>query len=62
MKKYSFCPQCQIGLNSQEMQLGFCQNCKHSWEDEDEEDDLYDEEYEELQRQSDDEINEMNDW
>ncbi|MEG0848533.1 MAG: hypothetical protein RSE50_00715 [Myroides sp.] len=60
MKKYSFCPQCQIGLNSQEMQLGFCQNCKHSWEDE--EDDLDDEEYEELQRQSDDDINEMNDW
>ncbi|AZA74764.1 hypothetical protein [Chryseobacterium indoltheticum] len=59
MKKYSFCPKCQIGLNSQEMQLGFCQNCKNSWEDEDAEEDLYDEE---LQRQSDDDINEMNDW
>lgn len=57
MKKYSFCPQCQIGLNSQEMKLGFCQNCKHSWEDED---DDFDEEHEELQRLADEEIDEMN--
>lgn len=39
MKKYSFCPNCQIGLNSREMQLGFCQNCRHDWTDEEEEDD-----------------------
>lgn len=39
MKKYDFCPNCSIGLNSREMQLGFCQNCKHDWTDEDEFDD-----------------------
>lgn len=35
MNNYSFCPYCQIGLNSQEMQLRFCQNCRHDWNDED---------------------------
>ena len=59
MRKYSFCPNCQIGLNSREMELRFCQNCRHDWTDED---DNYDEEYEENQRQADDEVNEMNDW
>ena len=39
MKKYDFCPNCSIGLNSREMELGFCQNCKHYWTDEDEFDD-----------------------
>lgn len=31
MNKYDYCPNCSIGLNSLEMQLGFCQNCKHDW-------------------------------
>ncbi len=39
MKKYSFCPQCSIGLNSKEMQLGFCQNCNHNWDNDEEFDD-----------------------
>lgn len=59
MKKYSFCPNCQIGLNSQEMQLGFCQNCKHDWCDEDED---HDEEYEDKQREADDSVNELEEW
>lgn len=39
MNKYDFCPNCSIGLNSREMELGFCQNCKHDWTDKDEFDD-----------------------
>lgn len=67
MEKYSFCPNCQIGLNSREMEMRFCQNCKHDWEDEDTdyeevEDEDFDDEYEELQRQADEEINDINDW
>lgn len=37
--KYQFCPNCSIGLNSRESDMRFCQNCKHSWEEEDEDDD-----------------------
>lgn len=33
MERYSFCPECNIGLNSIEMELCFCQNCKADWED-----------------------------
>ena len=43
MKSYQFCPNCSIGLNNREMELGFCQNCKNYWTDEDdfdEEDDF----------------------
>lgn len=36
-------------------------NCRHSWEDE-EEDDMYDEDYEDNQRLADDEVNDINDW
>ena len=32
MERYSFCPECSIGLNSMEMELCFCQNCKADWE------------------------------
>lgn len=42
MKKYDFCPNCSIGLNSREMALGFCQNCKHNWNEEDEYEDDFD--------------------
>jgi Zn-finger nucleic acid-binding protein len=31
-----FCPNCQIGLNNNEMRLRFCSNCKHSWSEQDE--------------------------
>lgn len=43
MNKYDYCPYCSIGLNSREKELGFCQNCKHNWNDpeEDEEDDEF---------------------
>lgn len=34
---YTYCPNCSIGLNSREMELRFCQNCKHSWDEEEEE-------------------------
>ena len=33
MERYSFCPECSIGLNSMEMELCFCQNCKADWVD-----------------------------
>lgn len=41
MGKYSFCPNCQIGLNSREMEMRFCQNCKHDWDDDEEHDDEF---------------------
>lgn len=41
--------------------MRFCQNCKHSWDDENEED-MYGEEYEDNQRLADEEINDINDW
>ena len=28
----TFCPNCGIGLNTRELDLGFCQNCKASWD------------------------------
>lgn len=37
MKEYRYCPNCCIGLNSREIEMRFCQNCKHSWEDDDDE-------------------------
>lgn len=35
MKKLDYCPECSIGLNSRESEMGFCQNCKHNWDDND---------------------------
>ena len=32
MKKYRYCPYCHIGLSNKEIEMGFCQNCKHSWD------------------------------
>ena len=32
MKEYEYCPNCQIGLNSQEKNLRICKNCEHSWD------------------------------
>nr|WP_317631822.1 hypothetical protein [uncultured Flavobacterium sp.] len=29
-----FCPECHIGLNTREIQLKHCTNCKCDWEDE----------------------------
>lgn len=26
-----FCPECGIGLNNREIELGFCSNCKANW-------------------------------
>jgi len=33
MKEYEYCPNCQIGLNSQEKNLRICTNCVYGWED-----------------------------
>jgi len=33
MKDKDFCPECGIGLNSQEIHMRFCQNCKAHWEE-----------------------------
>lgn len=32
MNKPSYCPHCNIGLNTREIESGHCQNCKGSWE------------------------------
>lgn len=47
MKKLDYCPECSIELNSRESEMGFCQNCKHNWDEDDidMEEDYYDEEY-----------------
>jgi hypothetical protein len=37
--KHKFCPECGIGLNTNEQQLGFCQNCKAFWREDNDEDD-----------------------
>lgn len=34
MKVWKYCPYCHIGLNNKEIEMRFCQNCKSSWEDE----------------------------
>ena len=31
MTKPDYCPDCGIGLNTKEIELGHCQNCKGSW-------------------------------
>lgn len=38
-----WCPECGIGLNNQEIRMGFCQNCKAHWEPTDEMEDEDDE-------------------
>lgn len=40
-----FCPYCGIGLNNSEINLCFCQNCRGSWRDEDDEDGQWDDQY-----------------
>lgn len=61
MVKHEYCPECNIGLNSREVEMRICMNCRHSWEYE-EEGDMYDEDYEYNQRLVDDEVNDINDW
>lgn len=39
MKAPEYCPECSIGLNNSEIQMKFCQNCRHDWNDEEYEDD-----------------------
>jgi len=37
MKTYKndgFCPNCGIGINNQEVSVGYCQNCEESFEKE----------------------------
>lgn len=34
MSSKDFCPECGIGLNSREINMGFCQNCKAHWKTE----------------------------
>ena len=40
MKEYRYCPNCCIGLNYREIQMKFWQNCKHSWIDDDDNENL----------------------
>lgn len=42
IKEIDFCPECGIGLNRPEINLGFCQNCKANWEPEEVEDEFFD--------------------
>ncbi len=40
MNQLEYCPNCSIGLGNQEIRMRFCQNCKHHWDEDDE--NLYD--------------------
>lgn len=61
MIKYEYCPECNIGLSRREVEMRFCQNCKHNWDDENE-DDMYGEDYEDNHRLADEEVNYFDDW